>query len=83
MILVIIDCLRKMIYYKLVKTSIKIARLGKVIIDIVVKYHDFTDQFYSIKILYIPRSSSFCDIIFTKKEKTIGYSLLFLNIWPN
>lgn len=38
MILIIIDCLTKIIHYKLVKTTIDIASLTKIIIDIMVRH---------------------------------------------
>lgn len=38
-ILVIIDCIIKIVHYKLVKTTINIAGLVKVIINIVIKYY--------------------------------------------
>lgn len=39
-ILVIIDYVTKIVYYKLIKTNIDITRLVKTIISIMVKYHN-------------------------------------------
>ena len=59
-ILVIIDWLTKMVYYKPVKIAINTSDLADVIIDIVVRYHDlsnlimmdrgslFTSKFWSL-----------------------------------
>lgn len=41
-ILVIVDYLTKMVYYKLIKTNINIARLVKTIISIIVKYYNLS-----------------------------------------
>ncbi len=38
-ILVIVDCLTKMVHYKLVKVTIDVLSLAKVIINMVVYYH--------------------------------------------
>lgn len=40
-ILVIIDQLTKIVYYKLLKITINTLRMAKVILDVVVWYHDF------------------------------------------
>lgn len=47
MILVIVNCLTKMIYYKLVKTTIDVASLAKIIINMVVKYHGFAKSIFN------------------------------------
>ncbi len=39
-IMVIVDCLTKMVYYKPIKVTINIPDLAKVIIDMIVYYHD-------------------------------------------
>lgn len=46
-ILVIINHLTKIVYYKLVKVTIETPRLAKVIIDMVVQYHDFPNSIIS------------------------------------
>ena len=43
-ILVIVDWLTKMVYYKLVKITLNASRLAKVIIDVVVCYHGLPDS---------------------------------------
>lgn len=43
-ILVIVDWLTKMIYYKSVKITIDILSFGEVIIDVIVKHHDLFDS---------------------------------------
>ena len=44
LILVIIDQLIKIVYYKLVKVTINTPGLAKVIIDIMVRHHDFSNS---------------------------------------
>ena len=43
-ILVIVDYLIKMVYYKLVKVTINAPRLEEVIIDVVIQYHGLFDS---------------------------------------
>ena len=43
-ILVIIDQVTKMVYYKLVKININVLGLAKVIIDVVMHYHNLLDS---------------------------------------
>lgn len=53
-ILVIIDRLTKMIHYTLVKTTIDVVDLVKIIIDIVIRQHEFPESIVSNKsLLYI------------------------------
>ena len=42
-ILVIVNCLTKMVYYKLVKVTINTPRLAEVIIDMVMQHHGLLD----------------------------------------
>lgn len=42
-ILVIVDQLTKIVYYEVVKTTIDVLRIAKVIIDIVVKHYSFLE----------------------------------------
>ena len=44
LILVIIDRLLKIVYYKLIKVIIDAPGLSEVIINVVVRYHDFLDS---------------------------------------
>lgn len=46
-ILVIIDWLRKMVYFKRVKISINALRFAEIIVEIVVKEHDLSDTIVS------------------------------------
>ncbi len=46
-ILVIVDQLMKMVYYESVKVTIDTSGLAKVILDVVVKYHDLLDSIVS------------------------------------
>lgn len=48
-ILVIVDYLIKIVYYKLVKTIINIAGLAEVIIDVVISYHSLLKLMVSNK----------------------------------
>ena len=43
LILVIVDCLTKMVHYKPVKITINTLELAEVIIDMVVRYHGLLD----------------------------------------
>ena len=43
-ILVIVNCLTKMVHYKLVKVIINAPKLAKVIINMVVQYYDLLDS---------------------------------------
>lgn len=43
-ILVIVDCLPKMVYYKLVKTTINIVGLAKIIVDIEISYYGLLES---------------------------------------
>ncbi len=52
LILVIIDRLTKMVDYKLVKVTINIPSLAKVIIDIIVCHHRVWSQFSQIEAYY-------------------------------
>ena len=55
-ILVIVDWLMKMIYYEPVKVTIKAPRQAKVILDVVVWYHGFSDTIVSDKgLLFISK----------------------------
>ena len=47
-ILVIVNRLTKIMYYKLVKVTINAPRLAKVIIDVVIQYHGLPDSIVSI-----------------------------------
>ena len=47
LILVIIDCLTKIVYYKPVKVTINVTRLVKVIIDVVVQHHSLQTSIIS------------------------------------
>lgn len=42
-ILVVVDCLTKMVYYKLIKTTIDTASLAKIIIYIKVRYYSLSE----------------------------------------
>lgn len=44
LILVIIKCLTIIVYYKLIKTTINIVGLTKVIIDILIRYHNLSES---------------------------------------
>lgn len=46
-ILVVIDCLTKMLYYKPVKTTINVASLAEVIIDLVIRYYSLLESIIS------------------------------------
>ena len=46
-ILVIVNCLTKMVYYEPVKITIDTPRLAEVIIDVVVQYHGLSNSFIS------------------------------------
>ena len=46
-ILVIVNCLTKMVYYKPVKVTIDVPGLAKVIIDVVLQYHGLPDSIIS------------------------------------
>ncbi len=46
-ILVIIDWLMKIVYYELVKVTIDAFDLAKVILDMIVRYHDLSDSIVS------------------------------------
>ena len=46
LILVIINWLTKMVYYKLVKVTIDALGLAKIVINIVVRYHSFSDSIF-------------------------------------
>lgn len=46
--LVIVNLLLKIIYYKPIKVFIDVLSLAKIIINIVVRYHDFSDSIISI-----------------------------------
>lgn len=46
-ILIIIDCLTKIVYYELVKVIINTQKLAKAIINVVVQYHDLPDSIIS------------------------------------
>ena len=47
LILVLVNRLTKMVHYELVKVTIHDSRLAKVIIDMVVQYHDLLDSIIS------------------------------------
>ena len=51
LILVIIDRLRIMVYYKLVKITIDTPGLAKVIINVVVRYHGLTNLIVTDRVL--------------------------------
>ena len=55
-IFIIVDCMTKIVYYKLVKVIINALRLAEVIINMMVQYHDFPDSIISN-----------CGAIFTSK----------------
>lgn len=55
-ILVIINCLIQIMYYKLIKTTKHIAGQVKVIISIVIRYHDLSESIISNQgLLFIPK----------------------------
>lgn len=68
--LVIINCLIKIIYYKLIKTIINITGLAKVIKNRVIKHHDLLKLIVVIKSLCSPRSSSFSYTTFLVLNKS-------------
>ena len=47
LILIIVDCLTKMIHYKLVRVSINASELEEVIINVVIRYHNLPDSIIS------------------------------------
>lgn len=44
MILVIVNCLTKIVHYKLVKTKIDVDSLAKVIINVIIKHHSLPNS---------------------------------------
>ena len=58
-ILVIIDQLTKMVHYKLVKITIDTPGLAKVILDVVVWYHNLPDSIVINKVFFLPRNSGY------------------------
>ena len=62
--LVIINWLIKTVYYKLVKVTINILGLGKVIINIIVRYHDISDFILAIRVQFLLRNFGYLNTIF-------------------
>ena len=66
-----------MVYYKSVKVTIDAPGLAKVIIDIVVRYHDLLNYIISDYRAILYQSSSLCSVTLSvSKDGTLLYSTL-------
>lgn len=73
-ILVIIDWLNKIVYYKLVKIRINVASLAGVIINIVVKYHSVQKSFFSDQSLLFTLKFRFLPCYFLGIKRKLSFT---------
>ena len=74
-ILVIVNCLIKMVYYELVKITIDAPRLAKVILDVVVRHHELPDSIVTDKSLLFTSKfwSLLCYFFSIKRRLSIAF----------
>ena len=74
-ILVIVNWLMKMVYYKLVKVTIDTSGLAKVIINIVIRHHGFSDSIVTNRVLLFTSKfwSLLCYFLGIKQKLSIAF----------
>ena len=75
MILIIINCLTKIVYYKLVKVTINTPRLAKIIIDVMLQYYSLYDSIINdCKVILMSKFwSLLCYFLSIKKRLSIMF----------